>query len=269
MTSRLLVGGGAWYLDWPRARCLWAPAVWRWHYFIEPGQIESEIDRVRCGRNAVVEEIQRLQEDIPADAPQELTALLDVHLMLLRDEMLTSGVKHWITDRPYNAEWALDHPAGGHRTPVRREMEDEYLRERKADLEQVVERILRHMKGVAHPVVPQSPRRKTQQDLMLDDTIDVPWCWWRTTRPQPTCCSSEKRVCRFPSPTWVKTSHTAIVARSMDIPPWWVRAPAASWCVRMTGSSSMATPGWSSSIRRPSFWPRRLASARSRWSASA
>ncbi|MEZ0307089.1 MAG: phosphoenolpyruvate-utilizing N-terminal domain-containing protein, partial [Ramlibacter sp.] len=59
------------------------------HYFIEASQIEDEIARVRAGRNAVVEEIHRLQQTIavmgPKEAPQELSALLDVHLMLLED----------------------------------------------------------------------------------------------------------------------------------------------------------------------------------------
>ena len=77
------------------------------HYFITPDQVEAEIDRVRAGRNAVVDELQRLLQDMPKDAPHELAALLDVHLMLLEDETLTAGVKHWIRDRLYNAEWAL------------------------------------------------------------------------------------------------------------------------------------------------------------------
>jgi phosphoenolpyruvate--protein phosphotransferase (EC 2.7.3.9) len=145
------------------------------HYFIQPEQVAAEIERVRQGRNAVADELQRLQAEMPPDAPPELTALLDVHLMLLQDEMLTSGVKHWISERLYNAEWAL---TTQFELIARQfdEMEDEYLRERKADLEQVVERILRYMKGVASPVAPpaSSPRRKTQQDLLLDDTVDVP-----------------------------------------------------------------------------------------------
>jgi len=53
------------------------------HYFIQPHQIESEIERVRTGRNAVVEEIHRLQDTIarmsPKETPHELSALLDVH----------------------------------------------------------------------------------------------------------------------------------------------------------------------------------------------
>jgi len=140
------------------------------HYFVEPQQVGDEIERVRSGRNAVMQELTRLQAEMPPDAPPELAALLDVHLMLLQDEMLVSGVKHWITERLYNAEWALTTQL---ELIARQfdEMEDEYLRERKADLEQVVDRILRYMKGAPNPVAPPtaSPRRKTQQDLLLDD----------------------------------------------------------------------------------------------------
>ena len=81
------------------------------HYFVDASQVQAEIGRVRSARNAVVEELQRLQQSValmsPRDAPHELSAILDVHLMLLQDEALTSGVKHWITERLYNAEWAL------------------------------------------------------------------------------------------------------------------------------------------------------------------
>ncbi|MGH8805928.1 MAG: phosphoenolpyruvate-utilizing N-terminal domain-containing protein, partial [Polaromonas sp.] len=123
------------------------------HYFVDAAKTVEEIARVRVSRNAVTEEITRLQQDLPKDAPHEIAALLDVHLMLLQDEQLISGVKHWITERHYNAEWAL---TTQYEIIARQfdDMEDEYLRERKADLEQVVERILRHMKGAASPVQP-------------------------------------------------------------------------------------------------------------------
>ena len=63
------------------------------HYFIQPEQVAAEIERVRQGRNTVVDELQRLQADMPADAPHELGALLDVHLMLLQDEALEEGLE--------------------------------------------------------------------------------------------------------------------------------------------------------------------------------
>src|SRR5574337_1793838 len=87
------------------------------HYFIEPAQVEAEIDRVRAGRNAVVDEIHRLQQSIaqmaPKDAPQELRALLDVHLMLLQDEELISGVKQWILAQRRASRWARVGSCGG------------------------------------------------------------------------------------------------------------------------------------------------------------
>ena len=207
------------------------------HYFVEPSQVEGEIERVRQGRNAVVEELQRLQTDMPADAPHELTALLDVHLMLLQDEALTGGVKHWITERLYNAEWALTTQL---EVIARQfdEMEDEYLRERKADLEQVVERILRYMKGVASPVAPpvSSPRRHKQlglqQDLLLDDTVDVPLVLVaHDLSPADMLQFKQSVFAGFVTDVGGKTSHTAIVARSMDIPAV-VGARAASQLVR-------------------------------------
>ena len=76
------------------------------HYFVPPERVESEIDRLRQARDAVAAELESLKADMPADAPSELCALLDVHLMLLHDETLTSATKGWIRDRHSNAEWA-------------------------------------------------------------------------------------------------------------------------------------------------------------------
>ncbi len=53
------------------------------HYFIAPEQVRAELVRLRKARDEVIEELQRLQRDLPKDAPHELGALLDVHLMLL------------------------------------------------------------------------------------------------------------------------------------------------------------------------------------------
>ena len=206
------------------------------HYFIDPAQIGAEIERVRVGRNAVVDEIHRLQQTIavmgPKEAPQELTALLDVHLMLLQDEDLITGVKHWITDRLYNAEWALTTQLEALSRQFD-EMEDEYLRERKADLEQVAERILRYMKGVASPVAPPiTTRRKTQQDLLLDDGMDVPLVLIaHDLSPADMLQFKQSVFAGFVTDVGGKTSHTAIVARSMDIPAV-VGARSASHLVR-------------------------------------
>jgi phosphoenolpyruvate-protein phosphotransferase (PTS system enzyme I) len=206
------------------------------HYFIQPGQVEEEVARVRAGRNAVVDEIHRLQQTIalmgPKEAPHELTALLDVHLMLLQDEELISGVKHWISDRLYNAEWALTTQL----EVLSRQfddMEDEYLRGRKADLEQVAERILRYMKGVPSPATkPGAGRRKTQQDLLLDDSMDVPLVIVaHDLSPADMLQFKQSVFAGFVTDVGGRNSHTAIVARSMDIPAV-VGARSASQLVR-------------------------------------
>ena len=195
------------------------------HYFVEASQIAAEIDRVRVGRNAVVDEIHRLQKTLaqmgPKEAPHELAALLDVHLMLLQDQELIGGVKHWISDRLYNAEWALTTQLEviGRQFD---EMEDEYLRERKADLEQITERVLRAMKGVASPIsqpAARPTRKNAQQDLLLDDTVDVPLILVaHDLSPADMLQFKQSVFAGFITDVGGKTSHTAIVARSMDIP---------------------------------------------------
>ncbi|MGQ3054044.1 MAG: phosphoenolpyruvate--protein phosphotransferase [Roseateles sp.] len=180
------------------------------HYFVSPGEIQSEIARLLRARDAVVHELATLKDELPSDAPHELAALLDVHLMLLHDEAFTGGAIHWIVDRHYNAEWALS----AHLEVLARqfdEMEDAYLRERKADLEQVVERVLRALAAAQGDApTPVSPRDFGGEDPLLLVAADI----------APADMMQFKRsVFRgFITDIGGKTSHTAIVARSMDIP---------------------------------------------------
>ncbi len=195
------------------------------HYFIEPSQIDAELKRVRDARDVVVAEIHRLQEGIaqlgPKEAPHELAALLEVHLMLLQDEELAQGVRNWIKDRLYNAEWALTSQL---EVVARQfdEMQDDYLRERKADLEQITERILRAMRGVSSPLVQplaRKERRTSQQELLLDDTVDVPLILVaHDLSPADMLQFKQSVFAGFITDVGGKTSHTAIVARSLDIP---------------------------------------------------
>lgn len=191
------------------------------HYLVEAASVESEITRVRNARNAVAEEITRVQHDLPKDAPHELAALLDVHLLMLQDEQLISGVKYWIQDRHYNAEWAL---TTQYEIIARQfdEMEDEYIRERKADLEQVVERLLRHMKGASasiHPTLHPHAHRNPEQELLLDDSMDVPLVLVaHDISPADMLQFKQSLFVGFATDVGGKTSHTAIVARSLNIP---------------------------------------------------
>lgn len=183
------------------------------HYFIGDADVESEIERLRTSRDAVATELSTLQRDLPDDAPPELSALLDVHVMLLHDEMLSLATKQWIEERRYNAEWALSAQL---EVLARQfdEMDDEYLRERKADVEQLVERMLRAMSPGVPSVLTDSlsPARgmtaRNEPLVMVANDI------------APADMLQFKRTvfAGFVTDVGGKTSHTAIVARSLDIP---------------------------------------------------
>lgn len=189
------------------------------HYFVEADQVDAEIERLRAARDAVAAELGALQRDMPGDAPAELSALLDVHLMLLHDDTLTSATKQWIVTRHYNAEWALSAQL---EVLARQfdDMEDEYLRERKADLEQVVEQMLRTMaRGAAQPgaagplgrTAPVPPARDfAGEDALVLVANDI--------APSDMIQFKRSVFAGFVTDVGGKTSHTAIVARSLDIP---------------------------------------------------
>lgn len=190
------------------------------HYFVAPEQVAAEIERLRLARDAVVAELGRVQQGLQElaakDAHHELSALLDVHRMLLQDEQLEAGVKHWVVERHYNAEWALTSQL---ETVARQfdEMEDPYLRERKADLEQVVERLLRQLRGAASPLQVADGQDSTVPSA--EPQTDGPLVLIaHDLSPADMLQFKQSVFAGFVTDVGGKTSHTAIVARSMDIP---------------------------------------------------
>lgn len=178
------------------------------HHFVDPDLVSGEISRLLDARDVVAHEFEVLKRDLPPDAPSELAALLDVHQMLLQDEALIGATADWITSRHYNAEWALSAQL---EVLARQfdEMEDAYLRERKADLEQVVERILRTLGRGAPSVVTSAKDFGGDEPLVLVASDIAP----------ADMLSFKRSVFKgFVTDVGGKTSHTAIVARSMDIP---------------------------------------------------
>ena len=183
------------------------------HYFVSEVDVNSEIDRLRRARNAVANELSTLQRELAADAPPELSALLDVHLLLLHDESLTDATKLWISERHYNAEWALSAQL---EVLARQfdEMDDAYLRERKADVEQVVERLLRVLASGA--ALDEADRGHAHQQ---DFGGEEPLVLVASDISPADMLSFKKSVFRgFVTDLGGKTSHTAIVARGLDIP---------------------------------------------------
>ncbi len=182
------------------------------HVFIDPASIDGEIARMLAARDVVSTEFETLKHDLPADAPAELAALLDVHLMLVQDEALLGAAADWIRQRHYNAEWAVSAQL---EVLARQfdEMEDAYIRERKVDLEQVVERLLRSLSRGVPSAVPEAGRNA--RDFGGDEPLVLV-----ASDIAPADMLSFKRsvFTGFVTDVGGKTSHTAIVARSMDIP---------------------------------------------------
>ena len=183
------------------------------HYFIGAADAEQEYARLVRGRDAVTRELQALKAELPEDAPHELDALLDVHLLLLNDEALVDAARDWIVDRHYNAEWALSAQL---EVLARQfdEMEDDYLRERKADLEQVVERVLAAL-ATEQDESPSGASAVVARDFAGEDPLLLVAA---DIAPADMIQFKRSVFQGFITDIGGKTSHTAIVARSMAIP---------------------------------------------------
>ncbi len=174
------------------------------HYEIPPERVAAEIERFDNAIEEVRGEFIGLRAAVPADAPPEMAAFLDVHLMILDDAMLSQAARELIRTRRCNAEWALVHQMEilVHRFE---EIEDPYLRERKADVQQVVERALKAMMGTGH--APPLPENEEEIVVVAHDFS-----------PADMILFKQHRFAGFVTDLGGVTSHTAIVARSLGLP---------------------------------------------------
>ena len=179
------------------------------HYLVEPPQIEGEIERFRAGLIAVQSELDRLSDDLSADAPSEVGAFINVHSMILNDAMLVQETMDLIRTRRYNVEWALTEQLerlSRHFDDI----EDEYLRERKADVQQVVERILKALAGAPSAAALVGGADGGAADDMIVVAHDI--------SPADMLQFKTQTFQGFVTDLGGRTSHTAIVARSLGIP---------------------------------------------------
>ena len=173
------------------------------HYLIEPPQIEGEIVRFRAALRVVEQELGTLRADLAADAPSEMGAFIGVHLMILNDVMLVQETIDLIRTRRFNVEWALTEQLE-RLTRHFDDVEDEYLRERKADIEQVVERVLKALVGASPATLHGGC------DEMIVVAHDI--------APADMLQFKGQTFQGFVTDLGGRTSHTAIVARSLGIP---------------------------------------------------
>jgi len=177
------------------------------HYLIEPAQIEGEIERFRSAQQVVHQELDALRNDLAADAPSEMGAFINVHSMILNDAMLVQETIDLIRTRRYNVEWALTEQLerlSRHFDDI----EDEYLRERKADIEQVVERVLKALAGASAASLVESVHGACDEMIVVAHDI----------APADMMQFKTQTFQGFVTDLGGRTSHTAIVARSLGIP---------------------------------------------------
>ncbi|WP_269498633.1 phosphoenolpyruvate--protein phosphotransferase [Castellaniella sp. S9] len=177
------------------------------HYHVGPADIEAEGLRLRHAIDTAVAELRQMAGALPPDAPRELAALLSVHGLLLEDPMLVQSACELITERHYNAEWALA-TQGQLLVEQFSMMEDAYLRERSADIRQVIERVLRVLSGSSAWL----PALDTAQ---ADGNFIVVA---RDISPADMMRLRSGKFAAFLTDLGGATSHTAIVARSLNVP---------------------------------------------------
>ncbi len=175
------------------------------HYAVSEEYIEPEIARFNRAIDAVRDELEGLQQNVPAAAPQEFGAFLNLHLMILNDSTLSEAPRKLIADLQCNAEWALKLQMNALMEQFE-QIEDSYLRERKADVTQVVERVFKALIG--QPVeMPQDSMREGESILVARDLS-----------PADVILFKEHSFAAFITDLGGTTSHTAILARSLNIP---------------------------------------------------
>ncbi|MFA7669038.1 MAG: phosphoenolpyruvate-utilizing N-terminal domain-containing protein, partial [Burkholderiaceae bacterium] len=191
-----------------RAAIMSAAALEVAHYRILDEDVEAECARLEEAVSRASQDLQTLIETLPADAPREVEPLLNVHRLLIEDPMLSQQACDFIRERHYNAEWALT-TQGQILAEQFASMEDEYLRERSADIRQVIERVLRVLSGTTSLLA-----NAETVDASDDPLIVVA----RDISPADMMRLKGARFAAFLTDLGGPTSHTAIVARSLNVP---------------------------------------------------
>ncbi|KAF3997156.1 phosphoenolpyruvate--protein phosphotransferase [Glaciimonas immobilis] len=180
------------------------------HYLVSETQVEAEVQRLENAVATVRQELQTIRGELPKESPAELGAFIDVHLLILADAMLAEIPLEIIRQRQYNAEWALVTQIDEVSAQFD-EIEDLYLRERKTDIQQVGERILKILTGTATTL----PELNLDGDEQSSPNIIVVA---HDISPADMLQFRNRAFAGFITDQGGQNSHTAIVARSLDIP---------------------------------------------------
>jgi len=174
------------------------------HYKVPKDLIAQEITRFEQAIGTVKSDLENIRNQLSTKAPAELGAFVSTHLMFLNDHMLADVPKTIIQNESCNAEWALKQQMENLVAQFD-QIEDEYLRERKQDVVQVVERLIKVLLG--HPS--QVPLKKQESAIILVA---------HDLSPADAIQFKQHQFAAFITDVGGVTSHTAILARSLNIP---------------------------------------------------
>ena len=174
-------------------------------YHLPENELDGEAARFETAVKATRKQLEQLRSAIPENAPAELGAFISLHLMLLGDVTLSREPADILQEQAINAEWALKIQTD-RLSQQFDEIDDEYLRQRKQDMLQVVERIQKNLAG-------QSTELNLDANL-LDDTILIA----HDLSAADTLFFKDQRIEGFVTDIGGPTSHTAILGRSLNIP---------------------------------------------------
>ncbi|MHB1585647.1 MAG: phosphoenolpyruvate--protein phosphotransferase [Acidiferrobacteraceae bacterium] len=175
-------------------------------YVLPKHLIDEEVDRFLHAIESSRKQLQRIRHHIPASAPAETASFIDTHLLILEDTMISREPMNNIREHQWNAELALDRQSK-RLIDVFEKMEDPYLRNRKTDVIQVVDRILRNL---------TLPGEDDHERLSADLTGYIVVATDLT--PADAVLLKHRNISAFVTTLGGPISHTAILARSLDIP---------------------------------------------------
>ena len=170
-------------------------------------EVEEELARFRAALEASDAQLDEVRKKVEANGGSgagEHTAIIDMHRMMLHDEMLVGEVRRLVAEERVNPEWAVKRAARRIKSLFHQDA-DEYFKERRADVDFVGERLIKNLLGVAPDVEGRPPEGAiiVAHDLSPADTAVL---------------LHGAKVGAFVTEVGARTSHTAIVARALEIP---------------------------------------------------
>ncbi|MGB9976697.1 phosphoenolpyruvate--protein phosphotransferase [Thermovenabulum sp.] len=172
----------------------------RW---VNEDEVEAELLKLNKSINLSKEQLQRIKENALEKLGEDKARIFEAHLMVLEDPVLFSEIEEKIKNEKLCAEFAVKTVIEGY-IDIFSSMEDEYMRERAADIRDVGERIIKNILGI--------PIKSLSE---LNDTVIV---LAKDLTPSDTAQLDKNKVLAFATDMGGRTSHTAIMARSLEIP---------------------------------------------------